>query len=164
MIVSLVAAVDRHGLIGAGGQLPWHLPADLRHFKATTMGHHIIMGRKTWVSIGRPLPGRVNVVVTREPLRLAEAACTAVDSLEAALEVAFDAGDDEVFVIGGAQLYALALPHAQRIHLTRIDAAFEGDVYFPELDSTAWTEVSRIECEPDPRNQFRYAFCVLERA
>lgn len=160
MIISLVVAMDRNRLIGRGNALPWHLPADLAHFKSVTMGKPIVMGRKTYESIGRPLPGRHNIVVSRNP-DFSAPGCTVVASVEAALAAAGDA--PEVMVIGGAQVYAEALPRAQRIYLTRVDAAFEGDAWFPALDAAVWRECHRTEHAPDDRNPYPYVFLVLER-
>lgn len=159
-MLSIVVAMDRNRLIGCGNALPWRLPADLRHFKAVTMGKPIIMGRKTWESIGRPLPGRTNIVVSRDPAYTAPG-CTVVPSVEAALEAA--AGAPEIMLIGGAQLYAELLPRAQRIYLTRIDAAFEGDAWFPELAAADWREVERSDQAPDEQNPHPYSFVLLER-
>src|SRR5690606_4360756 len=129
---TLVVAVAKSGVIGRAGGLPWRLPEDLRHFKATTMGHHVIVGRKTWDSIGRALPGRTWIVVTRDPAYTAEGA-TVVHSLDEALDRARTAGEDEAMIAGGGELYRLALPRADRIWLTRVDAEVEGDVTFPPL-------------------------------
>lgn len=160
MIVSLIVAMDRNRLIGRGNALPWHLPADLAHFKATTMGKPIVMGRKTYESIGRPLPGRHNIVVSRNPAFVAPG-CTVVESLHAALNAAGTV--DEVMIIGGAQLYAEALPRAQRIYLTRIDADFEGDAWFSALDEPIWRERQSEDHAADERNPYPYSFAVLER-
>jgi dihydrofolate reductase len=147
--VTLILARARNGVIGAKGGLPWHLPEDLAFFKRTTMGHPIVMGRKTWESIGRPLPGRRSVVVTRDRA-FAAAGAEIVHGLDEAL--ALCRGSDEVFVIGGAQLYADALPRAQRLLLTEIDADFEGDTSLPAPASSEWNEASR---ERHPANDTR---------
>lgn len=160
MLISLIVAMDRNRLIGRGNALPWHLPADLAHFKTLTLGKPIIMGRKTYESIGRPLPGRHNIVISRDPAFSAPG-CTVVTSVDAALAAAGDVA--EVMVIGGAQLYAEVLPRAQRIYLTHIDAAFEGDAWFPPLDDSVWREVACSEQAADPRNPFGYSFVTLER-
>lgn len=138
--VTLIAAVASNGVIGAGGQLPWRLPEDLRFFKAQTLGHPVIMGRRTRESIGRPLPGRRNLVVSRTPGFAAEGA-EVVPSLDAAL--ARCTGEAEAFVIGGGDLYRAALAHADRIILTEIRQAFDGDTWFPAFDRQAWREVRR---------------------
>lgn len=139
-VLSLIAAMDRRRLIGRDNALPWRLPEDLRHFKATTLGKPVIMGRKTWESLGRPLPGRRNIVVSRNP-GYAAAGAEVAASLAAALQLIRD--DGEAFVIGGGELYRQALPLAQRMYLTEIDAAFEGDAWFPEFSADEWLEASR---------------------
>ena len=139
-LTALVAALARNRVIGVGNRLPWRLPEDLRRFKRLTMGAPVIMGRKTRESIGRPLPGRRNIVVTRERDATWEG-CVVAHSLDEALALADDAA--EAFVIGGAELYAQALPRADRLHLTLIDADYAGDAWFPEFDAAAWREVAR---------------------
>jgi len=138
--VYLVAAVAENGVIGANGKLPWHFPEDLRHFKRLTAGHPVIMGRKTWESIGRPLPNRDNIVVSRRPGFAAPGAQVA-SSLDEALSVC--AGRESVFVIGGSELYRAALPRAAGLVLTEIHRAYEGDARFPEFDRRAWKETQR---------------------
>jgi dihydrofolate reductase len=157
-LVSLVAALARNRVIGAGNRMPWHLPEDLRRFKRLTMGAPVIMGRKTYESIleqtGRPLPGRRNIVVTRQPGARWDG-CEVAGSLDAALAAAHAA--PEVFVIGGAELYRLALPRADRLYLTLLDAEYPGDTLFPEFDAADWRETARA-----PRAGF--AFVTYERA
>ena len=160
MKIILVAAVAENGVIGVGNRLPWHLPADLKHFKAITLGKPIVMGRRTYESIGRPLPGRRNIVVSRQP-ELEIAGCEVAGSLEEAIAVA--SGSEELMVIGGAQLFADALPIATRIELTRVHAPFEGDTYLPEIDSAEWREVEIEEHAPDEKNPYAYSFVALER-
>ncbi|MCX8018126.1 MAG: dihydrofolate reductase [Rhodocyclaceae bacterium] len=141
-MIVIIAAVARNGVIGKGNALPWHLPEDLQHFKALTSGHTVIMGRKTWESLParfRPLPGRTNVVVTRNPAFVAPGA-TVVASLDEAVKVG---AGQTAYVIGGAELYAHALPRADRLELTEIDAEFEGDAHFPPFDRRQWREVKR---------------------
>jgi dihydrofolate reductase len=160
-VIALIAAVADNGVIGKDGGLPWRIPADLRWFRERTMGHHVVMGRKTWVSIGRPLPGRTNIVVSRNGDLVVPHGVTRVAGLDEAIERARTAGDDEVFVIGGAELYRVALPQAHRIYLTRVHADVDGDTWFPTLDESAWVEVARDshrDAEPLP-----FSFCVLER-
>jgi len=163
VIVALVAAVAENGVIGRDGALPWSLPADLRHFRELTTGHHVVMGRKTHESIGRALPERVNLVLTRQP-ELVAAGCRAVRDLDEALRIARDADESEAFVIGGAAVYALALPMASRIYLTRVAARVDGDVRFPELDAARWHEVAHELRAPDERNAHALAFTVLQAA
>jgi dihydrofolate reductase len=140
MRLHLIAAVASNGVIGAAGRLPWHLPEDLKHFKALTSGHPVIMGRRTWESLGKALPGRENIVVTRKRDYEAPGACIA-SSLVAALALCADAPD--AFVIGGGQLYAEALAYADVLVLTEIQRPFEGDARFPEFDRNDWREVER---------------------
>lgn len=158
--ISLIAAMGRDRVIGRDNQLPWHLPADLQHFKHVTMGKPILMGRLTYESIGKPLPGRRNVVITRDTA-FAAPGCEVVNSIEAALAAVADV--EEVMVIGGASFYHQMLPQADRLHLTFIDADFDGDAWFPQWDAGEWREMEREEHAPDERNPHAYAFVVLER-
>ncbi len=158
--LTLIAAVARNGVIGKDNALPWHLPADLRHFKALTSGHTVIMGRKTWESLPekfRPLPGRQNIVVTRNAGYAASGA-SVVTSLADAVAAA---SDSEAFVIGGAELYVAALPLADRLQLTEIDADYEGDTWFPPRDPQQWRETSR-DAQRDETG-LGYAFVTYER-
>ena len=141
MTVTILAAVARNGVIGVDGGLPWHLPDELQLFKELTLGHVLVMGRRTYESVGRPLPGRTTVVVTRRPDWASEGVLRA-GSVEEALALANEI-DDEVFVVGGAQVYAEALPAADRLALTFVDAEPEGDTLFPEVDWSKWREVAR---------------------
>ena len=153
-------------VIGKNNSLPWHLSEDLKYFKRSTMGNSIIMGRKTWESIGRALPGRTNIVVTTNPDYKAEAA-RVVSSLAAAIELAGSIsiidGSEEAFIIGGAGLYQAALPIADRFHLTRVHAEVEGDTYLAEFDESDWHEVSREDFSRSETNSYDYSICVLER-
>ena len=166
MKLSLICAMAENRVIGRNNSLPWHLSEDLKYFKASTMGRPIIMGRKTWESIGRPLPGRTSIVVTTNPDYVAEGA-KVVHSLEAAVKlaesVAFIDGSEEAFVIGGAGLYAAALPHAQRFHLTRVHAEVDGDTSLMEFDESQWREVRREDFAHDEANPYDYSICLLER-
>lgn len=161
--ISLIAAMARNRVIGAGGKIPWHLPGELALFKRLTMGHTIIMGRTTWESIGRLLPGRTTVIVSRQAGYAVPGARVA-PSLDDA--VAGAGTGDEIFVIGGAQLYAAALPRADRIYLTRVDVAPEGDTYMPEFESPQWREKETLrEAHPaDERNPYAYVLTVYDRA
>ncbi len=160
MRISLLVAMATNRVIGANGRLPWHLAADLRRFKALTMGHPLLMGRKTHESIGRPLPGRTNLVLTRDAAYTA-AGCLVVHSPSEALERARPAG--ELFVIGGAALYADFLPRADRIHLTLIHHDYAGDVRFPEFDASRWLTTRREDIDDDPDFPYPYSFLVLDR-
>jgi len=161
--ISLIVAMDKNGLIGAGSQVPWRLPDDMHHFRLTTMGKPVIMGRKTYESIPdrfRPLRGRKNIILTRQHDYLAPG-CIVTHSLPSAIEVAGDV--QEVMVIGGAEIYELFLPMADRIYLTLIDGQFEGDVYFPEIDRDGWHEIQREEHDIDDRHAYPFVFLLLVR-
>lgn len=160
MIRSFVVAVARNGVIGHANGLPWRLPADLAFFKRLTMGHPIILGRKTYESIGKPLPGRLNIVVTRSPGFRAPG-CTVVDTLEAAYRAAGDA--PEVFIIGGAQIYEAAFPSADRIYLTEVEADIEGDTWFPRFDRKDWEETVLERHERDERHAHAMRIVRLDR-
>jgi dihydrofolate reductase len=158
--LSVVVAADERGGIGHAGGLPWHLPEDLKRFKAITMGKPIVMGRRTWDSIGRPLPGRRSIVVSRQA-GLAIEGAEVVGSLEQALQAASDA--PEACVIGGADLYRLALPMAEVVHLTRVHATVEADTFLPALDPSDWEEVSSERHPADERHAYPYSFVTLRR-
>lgn len=160
--VSLIVAVAENGVIGRAGQLPWHLPDDLKRFKALTMGKPMLMGRRTFDSIGRLLPGRTSLVLTHLQ-NWATSGAVVVHSMEEALAEARRCGAAELAVIGGAEVFRLALPLAQRIDLTRVHAEVEGDVYFPELDPREWRETERLEHPADARHAYAMTFRVLER-
>ena len=162
MIFSIIAAISKKNVIGKNGQIPWHLPADLKHFKNLTMGHHIIMGRKTFESVGKPLPGRTNIIITRQKDFDAEN-CIVVHSLDEAIKSV--TGDDEPFICGGAEIYkqAIDLDIVGKLYITMIDDDFEGDTFFPEIDMNVWKESERRDFEPDERNKHRYSFCVFKR-
>lgn len=162
MKVSLIVAVTDNGVIGRDGVMPWHLPSDLAWFKGKTWGHHVLMGRKTFATLDRPLPGRVNVVISRRRPELPEGVRLA-GSLAAALAIAREAGDAEAFVAGGAEIYRLALPTADRVYRTRIHTEIEGDTFFPDLDPGDWHRVERDRREPDERNRWAHTFEVWER-
>ena len=162
MRVSIIAAVAANGMIGREGELPWRLPADLAFFKRVTMGHHLVMGRKTWASIGRPLPGRSMVVLTRSTAQEIPGV-RFVHDLPEALALAAEAGDSDVFVIGGAEVFARALPLAERLYLTRVHADVEGDVGFPAFDERQWVEVEREDHAVDDRHALPFSICTLAR-
>ena len=158
-ILSLVAALDRHLAIGRGNALPWHLPADLKRFKALTLGKPVLMGRKTAESIGRALPGRRNLVLTRSG-RVPFDGMEAVDSIDSALAFA----DEELSVIGGGEVYALCLPRADRLHLTHVDTIVEGaDAFFPAFDPAAWRVTHREAHLADARHAFAFEFVDYDR-
>lgn len=159
-VIALVAAVAENGVIGREGTMPWHLPADLAHFKRITMGKPIVMGRRTFEAIGRALPGRRNIVVSRNADFKAPGIERAAN-LEAALALTGDV--EEVMVIGGGELYRAALPLAHRIHLTRIQAKIEGDTSFPDFDTSEWHETAREERTADEKNAYALTFLTLER-
>ncbi|MBI1283814.1 MAG: dihydrofolate reductase [Thiobacillus sp.] len=158
--VSVIAALARNRVIGIENRLPWRLPEDLAHFKALTLGHPILMGRKTFESLGRPLPGRTNIVITRNPGYRPEG-CLVADSIPAAVALCKDA--DEVFFIGGAELYAQAIPLADRLYLTEVDTEAEGDAWFPDYDRSAFQEISRESHAGEKRDVLRFDFVVYER-
>jgi len=164
MRITMIAAVARNGAIGNQGKIPWHLPADLAHFKRTTMGHTLVMGRRTFQSTGA-LPGRRTIVLTGDPhwkpesdKQETEAEVEVAHSLEDAIDHARDLGETELFICGGENVYRQALPKADRMILTRVDAEPEGDTHFPELDWTHWRLASRERHEADERNPYPYSF------
>lgn len=160
MKISMIVALSTHHVIGKNNQLPWHLPADLAHFKSITMDKPIVMGRKTYVSIGRPLPGRRNIVISRH-LDFKAEGCEVVHSLEEAFALVQDV--EEVMIIGGAQLFEEALPKANRLYLTWVQGEIEGDRYFPAFDGSEWKEVAREERAADEKNAYDLSFVTLER-
>ena len=166
MKVSLIVAVSQNGMIGKDNDLIWHLPKDMKFFKDTTLGHHVIMGRKNFESIPhkfRPLPNRTNIVITRQSDYKAEDSIV-VNSVEESLKVAKSNGENEAFIIGGGQIYKLALEEdlVDRIYLTRIHHSFGGDTFFPELSSD-WEEIKREDCFKDDNHKYDYSFRVLEK-
>ena len=160
MRISLIAAVDASGVMGRDNDLPWRLPADLAHFKRLTMGHHLIMGRRTFASIGRPLPGRTTVVLSSGQPDLPESVLLAT-SLDAAL--ALCKGDQEVFLAGGAAVFREGLELADRVYLTRLHATYPGDVHFPPFDESHWNLVDRQDHQADEKNPCAYSFMVYDR-
>jgi len=162
VIVSLIVALDEAGGIGRAGNLPWRLSTDLQRFKTLTMGHHLVMGRKTFETVGRPLPGRTTIVVTRRQ-DYAPPACLIAHSLDSALALARAGGESEVFVCGGGQIYALALPLADRIYLTRVHARLPADTFFPPLNLAEWQITQRIETPAGDKDDYPATFTLLER-
>ena len=159
-MISIIVAAAANNVIGAQGDLPWRLSDDLKRFKMVTMDKPIVMGRKTWESIGRVLPGRRNIVITRQQGFAAEG-CDVVQSADEAIAIASDAG--EIMVIGGSEIYALFLPVAQRLYLTRVHADVNGDAFFPALDEDEWQLVSDEAHSADCRNEFDFSFRLYER-
>ena len=159
-MISLIAAMGKNRELGFGNKLPWHLPDDLKRFKALTRGHAIIMGRKTYEAIGRPLPERKNIVITRNRDYVAPG-CIVVASMEDAIKEAGD--DNEIFVIGGAEIYKLALPYADRMYLTLVDAEIPADVFFPEFDESGWVITKTEPHGTDEKHQWPYVFKVYEK-
>ena len=162
MSISIIAAMGTNRVIGRGNGLPWNLPADTRFFKETTRGHPVIMGRKTFDTMGKPLPGRRNIVITRRP-HLEIPGTEVVSSLEAALSLV-NVQEEEVFIIGGSEIYEMALAIADRMYLTLIHESFEGDTFFPEFDESDWVVVSRRDREADERNPHAFSFLTYERS
>lgn len=162
MIISIIVAMGRNRAIGYQNTLPWRLSADLQRFKQLTMGHHLLMGRKTYDSIGRPLPGRTSIVITRQK-NFEAAGCLITHSMEEAIELAKDRGEQEAFIIGGAEIYSLALPTADRIYLTRVEAAPEADAFFPEFNEAEWQITESENFPADEKNIYASEFSILQR-
>lgn len=162
MKVSAIVAISNDRVIGNDNDIPWYLPADLKYFKKMTLNHHIIMGRKTFQSIGRPLPKRTNVVLTRDIYFIATN-CLMANSVEHALGIAQDNGEEEAFIIGGGQIYELAMPYIDKVYLTEVDIDVKGTVVFPVLPEEEWREVSAEAHTPDEKNEYGYIFKVFER-
>ncbi len=162
MIISIIVAMDETRGIGVEGRLPWHLPADLKRFKSLTMGHHLIMGRKTFASIGRPLPGRTTIIVTRDQSFQPEG-CLVAHSLETALEFARLDLEDNVFVIGGAEIFVQAIELADRIYLTQVHSSLPADVYFPEFAAADWQETESEYHPADEKNRYPFTYKTLAR-
>ena len=161
MLISMIAAMDRNRLIGNGPDIPWQMPADRRHFRDLTVGKPVVMGRKTFETLKRPLGKRHNIILTRNTAYKAPEGCSVAHSIVEILELCKEA--EELMICGGAPIYEAFLPHANRLYLTQIHATFEGDVYFPEFDIAAWEEIQRIDGEPDERNPYPYSFLFLEK-
>ena len=160
MKLSLIVAMDRNGVIGAKGDLPWHISADLKNFKTITMGKPIVMGRKTHESIGRPLPGRENIILTRDKNYHAKG-CTVLQSLDEIIEHCKVV--DEIMITGGSEIYQHTLDQASYLYLTEVHTEIEGDTFFPEFNRNEWKEISREDFKADEKNDFDYSFVVLER-
>ena len=164
MTLSIIVALSTNNVIGRDNKLPWHMPADLKRFKNLTMGHHLLMGRKTFFELGKPLPGRINVVITRDPHFSAEGVAIA-RSMDEAISKAEAAGDGEIFLAGGGDIFRQVIHRADRMYVTRIHAEIEGDTVFPEFDDVnEWRLVDAEHFEADARNQYPYSFLAYERA
>jgi dihydrofolate reductase len=159
MTISIIVAIGENHAIGKNNQLLWHMPSDLKHFKETTSGRTIIMGRKTFDSVGKPLPKRRNIIVTRKDITIP--GCEVVHSIKEGL--ALCEGEDEVFIGGGAEIYKEAMSITDRIYLTIIHKVFDADTFFPEINKAEWKEVSREDHQPDEKNPLPYSFITLER-
>jgi dihydrofolate reductase len=162
MLVSAIVATAEGNVIGKDNQIPWYLPADLAYFKRRTLEHHVIMGRNCFHSIGRPLPKRTNIVISRDPFFVAEGVLVA-RSIEEALGMAYDAGEQEAFIIGGGQVYRESADLWDKIYLTEVNLRVEGDVFFPEIDPAEWRETWREAHQADAKNEWDYSFRILER-
>ncbi len=163
MTLSAIVATDRNGVIGKDNDIPWHLPADLKYFKRRTLNHHIIMGRKTFESIGRSLPKRTNIVITRNPFFIVSN-CLVAGSLQEAIQLARDNGETEAFIIGGGTLYEQSLGRIDRLYLTEVDTEVEGgEAFFPQIDENDWALLSSEAHPADDKNPHAYTFKVLER-
>ena len=162
MIISSIVAVARNNVIGRDNDIPWYLPADLKYFKKQTLNHHILMGRKCFESIGKALPKRTNIVLTRNPFFLADQ-CLVAHTVQEAIDMAVDNGEEELFIIGGGQVYDMTADLWDRVYLTEVDLYVEGDVLFPELDAEEWKLISEIENTQDEKNECDYTFKILER-
>ncbi len=165
MVVSAIVALGNNRVIGKDNDLPWYLPADLKHFKKTTLDHHIIMGRKCFESIGKPLPKRTNIILTRNPFYVVSN-CIVCSGLEEALEIAFDNKESEAFIIGGGEIYKAAFPLLDRLYLTQVDVTVEDNgslIYFPEVDLSEWKLVIEEKHKPDEKNKYNYSFQEYER-
>lgn len=162
MIVALIVAMEANEGIGLKGNVPWHISTDLKRFKALTMGHHLIMGRKTYQSIGRPLPGRTTIILTRNESFTAQD-CLVAHSLAEALELARSRGEDEAFITGGSEIYAQALKVADRIYLSEVHAEVASDVWFPALDRAEWRLIESSNHPAGGKDQYAHTFSILER-
>jgi dihydrofolate reductase len=161
MRISAIVAVADNGVIGKGGRLPWHLPADLQHFKRLTMGHHILMGRKTFESIGKPLPGRTSLVLSRS-IDLELPGAIIFPNMPDAIREAQKSGEEELFIIGGAEIFAAAMPYLHRLYLTEVHTAAVGDVYMPPIGDD-WVEIQRESHRADEKNTYPFTFVTLVR-
>ncbi len=163
MTISLIVAISKNRVIGIDNQIPWYLPADLKYFKRTTLGHHILMGRKSYLSIGKPLPRRTNLVLTRNAFFTA-AGIQVIHSIEGGIELAKAAGEDELFIIGGGEIYRQSMELVDRMYITEVDIETEGDTFFPEIDESQWKLSSEEYHKADERNKWNYCFKIYDRS
>ena len=162
MTISLIVAKAKNNVIGKNNTLPWHLPVDMKYFKETTIHHHVIMGRKTFESIkSKPLPNRVNIVITRKPDYNTPLGCHVASSLEEAIEIANNNGETEAFIAGGSEIYRLAVPLVDKMYITEVDADIEGDTFFPIYEPKDWIEEKSVFHKADDNNPYNCAFKVL---
>ena len=162
MRISAIAAMSKNRVIGKDNQIPWYLPADLKFFQRTTTGHHVIMGRKNYESLGKPLARRTNIVITRNPYFISTG-CLVVHTLEEALSIAYAGDEEEAFIIGGGEIYRLTLDYLDRIYLTTIDLVTDGDVTFPEFDQSHWRLSSEEQFPADEKNKYPFIIQVFDR-
>lgn len=162
MIISCIVATAHNNVIGNDNDIPWYLPADLKYFKKVTSHHHILMGRKCYNSIGRPLPNRTNIIVTRDPFFISSN-CLVAHSIEEGMNMAFDNKEEELFIIGGGTIYDQTKELWDRLYLTEVDIKVEGDIYFPEIDMSKWTLTSCEKHEKDDKNPMNYQFKIFDR-
>ncbi|MDO9138616.1 MAG: dihydrofolate reductase [Lutibacter sp.] len=160
-MVTIIAAIAANNALGKDNQLIWHLPVDLKRFKKTTLNHAVIMGRKTYESLGKPLPNRTNILITRDKNYKAEG-CLVVNSVKEALKAAAEV-DENPFILGGAEIYKQAMPFTDKLDITFVHHQFEADVFFPEIDKTIWKETSRENFKADENNKYDYSFVTFER-
>lgn len=162
MIISCIVAVGNDYVIGLDNTIPWYLPADLQYFKRTTIGHHVIMGRSSYNSIGKPLPKRTNIIITKDPFFIVSN-CLIAHSIEEALSLAFENGEEECFIIGGGHIYRQTVDFWDRLYITEVQIDVKGDTFFPTIQLKDWMLKSEIRNEPDEKNPYHYTFKVYER-
>jgi len=162
MTISCIVAVAQNNIIGKDNDIPWYLPADLQYFKKTTLGHTVIMGRKCYASIGRPLPKRTNIIVTRDPFFISSN-CLMARSIPEALSLAHSNGESEVFIIGGGQIYEQSVDFWDKLYITEVDIKVDGDVFFPKLDLEKWNLISSEHFKKDEKNEFDFTFKIFEK-
>jgi len=162
MIISAIVAASKNWVIGKNNEIPWYIPNDLRYFRRMTLGHHIILGRKNYESIGKPLPKRTNLIVTRDT-NFEAPGCLVVHSVEEAIAIAKKNKEEELMICGGGQIYAQTMPLVEKLYFTEIEAVVDGDVYFPEIDESEWDLISTERNQADDRHEYGYNFMIYER-